>query len=143
PSIEPAPVAGLTAQVTAAFVAFATVAVNCCVPPPYTVAVAGPTDTVIGGNSVTAAVPTLPPSAWLVAVTVTVSCVVMLAGAVYTPVAAPMEPGAPLGIDQLTPELHPLATVAAKCRAPPPYSATAAGATVTDTGGSTGLLAES
>jgi hypothetical protein len=32
--IVPAPVAGLIVHVTAVFVVFATVAVNCCVPPP-------------------------------------------------------------------------------------------------------------
>src|SRR5205807_7154338 len=71
PLIEPAPAAGVTAQFTAVFEAFATVAVNCCVPPPYTVAVAGPTVTDTGGESVTVAVPVLIPSAWLLAVIVT------------------------------------------------------------------------
>ena len=116
--IDPAPVAGVTAQVTAVFAAFATVAVNCCVPAPYTVGVAGPTDTVIGGESVAVTVPVVTPSAWLLAVIVTICCALTFAGAVYTPVVPPMDPGAPLGIDQVTPELQPFATVSENCRMP-------------------------
>jgi hypothetical protein len=44
--IVPAPVAGLIVQFTAVFVLPVTVAVNCCVPPALTAAVAGETVTV-------------------------------------------------------------------------------------------------
>jgi len=46
--IDPAPVVGLSDQVTAVFVLPTTVAVNCCVPPALTEAVAGETATESG-----------------------------------------------------------------------------------------------
>jgi hypothetical protein len=47
--VELPPVAPLTCQITLALPLLATVAVNACVPPVWTVAVAGETLTVIGG----------------------------------------------------------------------------------------------
>lgn len=96
-----------------------TVGVNCCVWPPPRAAVGGATDTVIGGASVIVAVANLVVSAWLVAVTVTVCCVVMLAGAVYRPVAL-IVPGAFEGIDQITPVLLEFVTGAENCWPCPP-----------------------
>jgi hypothetical protein len=61
---------------------FVTVAANCCVWPPYSVAAAGLTLTVTGGYSVAVAEPDFDVSAWLVAVTVTVCGEVTVAGAV-------------------------------------------------------------
>ena len=58
-------------QVTAEFVVFATVAVNCCVVPVTTLAVDGETDTEIGRMIVTEAVPDLVGSAADVALTTT------------------------------------------------------------------------
>jgi hypothetical protein len=78
----PAPVAGLIVQVTAVLLVFKTVAVKVCVCPPFSVAVVGVTLTEIGGDKVTVAEPDALLFAWLVAVTVTVCWLVMLAGAV-------------------------------------------------------------
>jgi hypothetical protein len=79
----PAPVVGLIVHVTAVLPVPVTVAVNCCVPPPYTVAVVGAIVTLTAvGDSVTVAVADLVVSAALVALMVTVCCVVTLAGAV-------------------------------------------------------------
>jgi len=50
--IVPVP-AGPIVHVTAVLLLFATVAVNCCVCPPFNVAVAGVMVTVTGGDSVT------------------------------------------------------------------------------------------
>jgi hypothetical protein len=61
---------------------FATIAVNCCVPPPYIVGAGGVTVTVIGGDSVIVAVPVTLVLTALVAVTVTVAEAVIVAGAV-------------------------------------------------------------
>jgi len=61
---------------------FATVAVNVCVCPPYRVIVLGVTLTETGGDSVIVAVPVAEVFAWLVAVTVTVCDVVILAIAI-------------------------------------------------------------
>ena len=69
---------------------------------------------VIGGINETVAEADFVGSAWLVAVTVTVCCDVMLAGAVYKPVALTLP--TPLGlIDQVTVELVVLVTVAVNC----------------------------
>jgi hypothetical protein len=61
---------------------FATAAVNCCVPPPYTVGAEGVTVTVIGGDSVIVAVAVTLVFAALAAVTVTVCELVTVTGAV-------------------------------------------------------------
>jgi len=76
------PTDGLTDHVTAVFDVFVTVAENCCVWDAESVAANGLTVTAIDGYTVTAADPDFVPSATLVAVTVTVCWVVMLAGAV-------------------------------------------------------------
>jgi hypothetical protein len=60
--IEPGAPDGID-HVTAELLAFDTVAVNCCVPLAYTLAVGGATDTVMGGDNVTVAVPAVTPSA--------------------------------------------------------------------------------
>jgi hypothetical protein len=73
---------GFMAQVTAVFVVFATVAVNCCDWPPYNVALCGVTLTETEAIRVIVLVPDLLLSAWLVAVTVTVCCAGIVAGAV-------------------------------------------------------------
>jgi hypothetical protein len=78
-SIVPTP-EGSTVHVTVWF------DVNCCVWPPYNIAVDGVT--VNNGNTVSVAVTDLDVSAWLVAVIVTVCGVAALAGAVYIPVAS-------------------------------------------------------
>jgi hypothetical protein len=69
--IDPGAPVGID-HVTAVLLVFETAAVNCWVPFGYKVTDGGATDTVIGGISVTVAVPTFVPSAWLVAVTMTV-----------------------------------------------------------------------
>jgi len=74
---------GLVAHVTAVFVAFPTVAVNCNVAfAPYRVGLAGLMVTTGGGKRLTAAEPIVDPSARLTAVTVTDWTDAMLAGAV-------------------------------------------------------------
>src|SRR4029079_17820076 len=110
-SIVPTPVAGVIAHVTAVFAALATVAENCCVCPPYSVAVGGATVTDTGGLNVTVAVPVFVPSATLVAVIVTDCCVETVAGAVYNPAAliVPTPAGA---IAHVTAVFAALATVA-------------------------------
>lgn len=72
--------AGLIDHVTVAGLSPVTVAVNCCVAPCNRVAVAG--EMVTGGFNVTVAVALFVLSATLVALTVTVCCVVTVAGAV-------------------------------------------------------------
>lgn len=69
---------------TAVFEDPVTVAVNCLLPPDPRLAVSGEieTATTCGGERVIVAVPELAGLAVLVAVTVTVCCVVMVAGAV-------------------------------------------------------------
>jgi hypothetical protein len=79
--MEPVP-AGLIVQVTAVLLVLVTVAVSCCVWPPYKVAVVGLTLMAIGGDSVIVPEAATEEFAWLVAVTVTVSAAAMLAGAV-------------------------------------------------------------
>jgi hypothetical protein len=68
-------------QVTAVFEVLVTVAVNCCVWEAASAAVPGLRATATG-VSVTVLEADFVVSAWLVAVTVTVCCVVMLEGAV-------------------------------------------------------------
>ena len=80
-----APTAGLMDQATAVLVEPVTVAVNCRVWPPLRLAEAGLTltaTTCAGGVRVTIALADLVVSAAEVALTVTVCCVVMVAGAV-------------------------------------------------------------
>lgn len=95
----------------------------------------GVTETLIGGGvRVIVAVPVFVLSATLVAVTVTVCCVVILAGAVYKPAALKLPVPAGL-IDQLTlPFANPL-TVALNCCVPPCERLTVPGETITTTGG--------
>ena len=108
--------------------AFPTVAVNCCVCPPYNVAVPGVTDTVTGGRSVIVAVADLLTSATDVAVTVAVACAATLAGAVYKPVALTVP--APVTL-HVTPVFAAFVTVAVNCCPCPPYNVAVPG--VTDT----------
>lgn len=74
--------AGLIDHVTVVFGVPVTTAVNCCVWPAVTVLVAGATDMATGGFSAIVAAPVFVLSAWLVAVTVTVCCDAIVAGAV-------------------------------------------------------------
>jgi hypothetical protein len=74
--------AGEVVHVTVTLLVFVTVAFSCCVWPPYNVAVVGLTLTAIGGSSVIVAEADFVVSAWLVAVTVTIVTLLMLAGAV-------------------------------------------------------------
>jgi hypothetical protein len=78
----PAPVAGVSVYVTAVLVLFATAQVKVCVLPPPNVTDAGEMVAVIAGDRVTVAEADLVVSCTLVAVTVAVEPVVMLAGAV-------------------------------------------------------------
>ena len=78
----------------------------------------GETLTVTGGISVTVADAETVGSAWLVAVTVTVCCEVMLDGAVYKPEEL-MVPTAGL-TDQVTAVLLAFDTVAVNCWVCPP-----------------------
>jgi len=73
---------GLIVQLTDALLVFVTVAFSCCVWPPYNVAVIGLTLTAIGGSRVIVAEAVAAVFAWLVAITVTVVALPMLAGAV-------------------------------------------------------------
>ena len=82
--MEPGPV---TLQVTCWFALPVMVAVSCTVWLTVSEAEGGFTETVTGGMSVIAAAADFVESATLVAVTVTVSCVGMDAGAVYRPEA--------------------------------------------------------
>jgi hypothetical protein len=88
------PTSGLIDHVTAVFVVPETAAVNCCVCDGPRLTVVGETDTLTtaGGTSVTVAEALFVESAWLVAVTVTVCCVVMLEGAVYNPDEVRIDP---------------------------------------------------
>src|SRR5579864_989965 len=98
--------AGAIDQVTAVLTAFVTVAANCWRCDAVSVLVCGLTATTdTGGSRITVAAPVMAVLAWSVAVTVTVCCVAMLAGAVYRPVALTLP--APEGlIDQFTGELQ-------------------------------------
>src|SRR5262249_19249794 len=113
PLMEPTP-AGEMDQVMEVFSEFVTVAVNCWDCPPYNVAEVGETVTPSGGDRVTVAGALFVPSAWLVAITLTVCCVATVDGAVYRPeaVTVPM----PAGLsDQVTAVLLALPTVAENC----------------------------
>jgi len=70
PTVALPPAIPFTLQVTAVFVVFVTVAVNCCVAPVATEALVGLTLTATGGMTVTDAEADLVGSATLVAVTV-------------------------------------------------------------------------
>jgi hypothetical protein len=74
--------AGFIDQITAVSNVLPTTALNCCVPPPGNVAVAGVTPTETGGSSVTVAEADFVLSAWLVAETATVCWLLTVAGAV-------------------------------------------------------------
>ncbi len=103
------------------------VAVNCCEPPPDSVAVAGDTVTGVGGCNVTVAVPNTDGSAVLVAVTVMFCWTPTDAGAVYSP-EAPIDPTAgEIDHDTAPPE-------AVNCCEPPPDSVAVDGETVTGGG---------
>jgi hypothetical protein len=138
------PTAGLIDHVTAVFVVPETAAVNCCVCDGPRAAVVGETDTVttVGGTSVTVADALFAGSAWLVAVTVTVCCVVMLEGAVYSPVVL-MEPTSGL-IDQVTAVFVVPVTAAVNCCVCDGPRLTVVGETdtVTTCGGSSVTVAE-
>src|SRR5207302_4834143 len=84
PVVELPPVTLFTCHVTAVFDVFATVAVNCCVNPTWTLGVLGLTVTTTAGGAVTVttAVPDFVASACEVAITVTVPPVGTFAGAV-------------------------------------------------------------
>jgi hypothetical protein len=138
--IVPTP-AGLAVHVTDWLVLFATVAVKLCVPLAYSVAVPGTTLTDTGGSSVIVAEADLVESAWLVAVTVTVCCVVIVAGAVYTPLALIVPTPSGL-IVHVTAWFVLFATVAVKLCVPFEYRVAAPGVTLTDTGGSSVTVAD-
>ena len=82
PVADMVPMPGVRDQVTPVSVVFKTAAVNCCVAAACRVADAGVIDTLTGGSRVMEAVPVVVPSCTLVAVTVTVCCLVTEAGAV-------------------------------------------------------------
>jgi hypothetical protein len=69
-------------HVTVVLLVLVTVAANCWVCPAVKLAVTGETVNETGGDNVTEAVAVLVVSAWLVAVTVTVVCEPIVAGAV-------------------------------------------------------------
>ena len=125
-----------TAQVTLALVVFATAAVNCCVSPAFTLAVAGLTVTLIAGLTVTVAEAAALVSACEVAVTVTVP-EGGVEGAVYRPLLEIAPP--PLTV-QVTAVLLVLATAAVNCTVRPAFTVAVAGLTVTVTAGGGGLL---
>ena len=76
------------------------------------------------------------------AVTVTVDCVEIVAGAVYAPVLALIVPAPVAGlIVHVTAWLLAFATVAEKVCDWPPYNVIVAGVTVTDTGGDNVIVA--
>jgi hypothetical protein len=90
PTVEFPPRTPFTRQVTAVCAVFWTSAVNCLVLLIRTVARVGEIVTLTGGDGVivTAATPTAPGTAWLVACTATVAGDGTMAGAVYRPVAS-------------------------------------------------------
>ena len=98
-------------------------------------AAGGDTTTVTGGINVTEAEADLVVSAWLVAVTVTVSCVAMFDGAVYRPLALIVPTPAGL-IDQVTALLQAPETPATNCCVCPTPSVAARGVRITAAGGS-------
>jgi hypothetical protein len=74
--------AGLIVQLTALWLVFATLAVNCCVWPFVSTALGGVTLTDTGGINVTMAVMVVEEIPSVVAVIVTLLCALMLSGAV-------------------------------------------------------------
>src|SRR5258708_24723397 len=96
-----APTPGGSIDQVTVFAALITVAANCFVCPASRLAVTGATLTETGGIRVRIADADLVGSAWLVAVIVTFCCALMLAGAVYKPLAV-IVPGPPLPTDQIT-----------------------------------------
>ena len=127
-----------TVQFTLPLVVFATVAVNCCVSPAFTLAVAGLTLTVTAGFTVTVAAPETLVSAWDVAVTVTAP-EGGVEGAVYRPLLVIVPP--PVTV-QVTAVFVVSATAAVNCCVRPALTATVAGLTVTVTAGCTVTVAE-
>jgi hypothetical protein len=120
---------------------FVTVAENCCVWFAYKAAVVGVMLTARVGSKVTVADADLVPSAWLVAVSVTVCCAVMPAGAAYRPLLL-IDP-VPAGlIDQVTAVLLVFVTLAENCWVWLPYKLALLGATVTPIGGINVTVAE-
>src|SRR5450756_1378881 len=96
--------------------------------------VAGVTLTATGGCSVIVVDEDAVVSARLVAVTVTVSAAVMIAGAVYRPDAV-IEPNPTGLIDHVTPLLAVLVTIGVSCAVWPLFKAIVVGFTLTATGG--------
>ena len=79
------------------------------------------TVTEIGGSRAIVPEPLFELSAWLVAVTVTVCWLLIVAGAVYSPVVLLIVPAPVAGLTvQVTAVLLVLATVAENCCVPPP-----------------------
>jgi hypothetical protein len=116
PEVETVPPPDTIDHVTAWFVVFATVAVNCTVPLVCTEAVAGVTVTFTGGGgvvTVTVALAVLVVSAALVALIVAVPAVVP---AVYRPEIEIVPP--PDTTSQVTPVFVVFATVAVNCTVP-------------------------
>ena len=112
PVLLKVPTEGLMLQVTAVLLVPVTVAVNCCCPLIVRLAVGGPTDTATG-FSVTVAVVDFEVSTTLVAVMVIVCVEVIVAGAVYKPLAESV-PTDGLML-QVTAELVVPVTVAVNC----------------------------
>lgn len=112
--------------------------VSCAVWPLFSAMVAGLTVTATEGSSVIVVDEDAVVSARLVAVTVTVCAVVMVAGAVYRSDVL-IEP-TPTGlIDHVTALLAVLVTVAVSCAVWPLFSVMVAGLTLTATGGAVPL----
>jgi hypothetical protein len=132
---------GLTDHVTALLAALATVAVSCVVWPLLSAALAGLTLTVTEGSSVIVADEDAVVSARLVAVTVTVCAVVMVVGAVYRPDALIVP--TPTGLtDHVTALFAALVTVAVSCVVWPLFSADVARLTLTETEGTSVIVAD-
>ena len=138
--IEP-PATGLTDHVTALFALLVTIAVSCAVWPLFSAVFAGLTLTATEGSSVIAVDEDAVVSAKLVAVTVTVCAVVMVAGAVYRP-GVLIEPRATGLIVHVTALLAVLVTVAVSCSVWPLFSAVVAGLTLTATEGSSVIVVD-
>ena len=101
-----------------------TVALNCCVPLTGSAADPGEMLTPTGGISVIAAVRAAEDAPSVLAVTVTLCCVSMLAGAVYSPVELSV-PGLPAGIDHtVSSALHIPVARTVNCWACEPYNVT-------------------
>ena len=132
PLVEMLPTDGLIDHVAAVFVDPATVAVNCCVLVAASVDVAGLSEIVTPGCSVTLAVAVFVTSAELAAFTVTVCADVIVAGAVYRPLVE-MLPTNGL-IDHVTALFVDPPTVAVNCCVLPAASVDVAGLSETCTG---------